>query len=552
MPKLDERLKELITQPVAYEKRKLRKEKVTMRYAAYMRISSEEQVGNYSIDAQQRAIRAWVQAQGGQLVKEYVDEAKSARTTERPAFQQMRQDARNRKFDALVVHKFDRFARNRTDALAIKSLLRYDYGIKVFSVCEPSEDSDGPIGALIEGIMECVAEWYSRNLGTEISKGKREKGAQGLHNNNAPFGYKRDGKYLVPNPKELPGLRMVFETYATGKYSYTDLARLLNEHGYKSTSGRPFSKEAVRGILRNKIYIGKVKHQETRYNSQGHRIFSATIQWFDGQHEPLIEVELFERCQSIRGERVHNHQPRPKYNPYLLRGLVYCYHCCAHQPENADFRSWGKMYVQRQGNHNYLYYRCSTRNAGFACHQQGVKARTIDQQVVPILAALKPPENWRKQITKTIGEILGEQSIEQRLAEIRATIERMDFRWDNGFITEKTDYLEKRLRLQQELEQLTPMHEDLETAVDLLERFSERYAACNGDVELQHQLLKLIVERVYVQGERVVALTLKSDFHVVLGHNKNEPTFVEVDPFLGHYTHMDAEGFEPSTSTVRL
>jgi DNA invertase Pin-like site-specific DNA recombinase len=76
----------------------------------------------------------------------------------------MRQDGRKGKFDALVVHKFDRFARNRTDALAIKSLLRYDYNIKVFSVTEPSEDSDGPIGALIEGTMESVAEWYSKNL----------------------------------------------------------------------------------------------------------------------------------------------------------------------------------------------------------------------------------------------------------------------------------------------------------------------------------------------------------------------------------------------------
>lgn len=87
-----------------------------MRYAAYVRISSEEQVGNYSLKAQKRAITAWVQAQGGTLVKTYTDEALSGRTTNRSSFQQMRKDARAGKFDALVVHKFDRFARNRTDA----------------------------------------------------------------------------------------------------------------------------------------------------------------------------------------------------------------------------------------------------------------------------------------------------------------------------------------------------------------------------------------------------------------------------------------------------
>jgi DNA invertase Pin-like site-specific DNA recombinase len=95
----------------------------------------------------------------------------------------MRLDARSGKFDALVVHRFDRFARNRSDSLAIKSLLRYDYGIKVLSVTEPSEDSDGAIGALIEGIMESVADWYSRNLSNETTKGKRERALQGYHNN---------------------------------------------------------------------------------------------------------------------------------------------------------------------------------------------------------------------------------------------------------------------------------------------------------------------------------------------------------------------------------
>ncbi len=163
-----------------------------MRYAAYIRISSEDQVGNFSMDAQERDIQTWVTGQGGLLVNIYKDEAKSARTADRPAFQQMRKDARQGKFDALVVHKFDRFARNRTDALAIKSLLRYDYGVKVFSVTEPSEDSDGPMGALIEGIMESVADWYSKNLASEVAKGKKERTQQGYHNNIAPFGYRKN------------------------------------------------------------------------------------------------------------------------------------------------------------------------------------------------------------------------------------------------------------------------------------------------------------------------------------------------------------------------
>ena len=202
-----------------------------MRYAAYIRVSDEEQVNGYSLDAQQRIIREWVQGKGGTVVKVYADEGESAVTANRTKFQQMRIDARKSKFDAIIVHKFDRFARNRYDALAIKSLFRYDYKIKVFSCTEPSEDSDGVIGALIEGIMECVADWYSRNLANEVKKGKKERSLQGLHNNQAPFGYdKDDQKVLVRNGHEFTGLMLAFSSYATGNVSDAEVASLRNNH----------------------------------------------------------------------------------------------------------------------------------------------------------------------------------------------------------------------------------------------------------------------------------------------------------------------------------
>ena len=144
--------------------------------------------------------------------------------------------------------------------MAIKSLLRYDYEIKVFSVSEPSEDSDGPMGALIEGIMESVADWYSKNLATEVAKGKKERTLQGLHNNSAPFGMKKnESKVLVPDEIEFPGLKLAFELYASDEYSDTDIALILNQHGFRTNRGRLFSKDTVRAILQNPIYLGKVR-----------------------------------------------------------------------------------------------------------------------------------------------------------------------------------------------------------------------------------------------------------------------------------------------------
>jgi DNA invertase Pin-like site-specific DNA recombinase len=537
-PTLDERLKEIVSNPTHRKKRHEKRKQIMMRYAAYLRISSEEQIGNYSIEAQRRAIQTWIQAQGGQLVNIYIDEGHSGRTSERPAFVQMRQDARKAKFDALVVHKFDRFARNRTDALAIKSLLRYDYNIKVFSVTEPSEDSDGPIGALIEGIMESVAEWYSKNLAAEVSKGRREKSQQGYHNNQPPFGLMREGKNLVPNPKELPGLILAFEAYATGRYGYAGVAKLLNERGYHSKSGRRFSKDTVREILRNEIYLGKVRYQETKHNAAGKRTFTEPIKWFDGQHESVISKELFEKCQQVRAERDKHKQAPASFRPYLLRGMVYCQHCCANPHADADFPSWGKMYAQN--NHGIYYYRCGAKYAGLDCPQLAARQDSIDAQVLAVLSTLKPPADWHARILQTVSDILGEQSLAQRLAEIHATIERMDFRWDSGFITDKADYLEKRLRLQQELEKLTPVREELDVAVDLLGNFAEYFKRCGDDVARQHDLLRLIVERVYVDNSQVVAMTLKADYHVVLGDHGTGAHDVEIDPHISEWALRDS------------
>ena len=79
----------------------------------------------------------------------------------------------------------------------------------------------------------------------------------------------------------------------------------------------------------------------------------------------------------------------------------------------------------------------------------------IDEQVIQILKNLKPPKNWRKGLTKAMSEILGERNLEGRIEEIKNIIQRMDTRWDHGFFTSEDDYVQQRIRLQMELEQLT-------------------------------------------------------------------------------------------------
>ena len=127
-------------------------------------------------------------------------------------------------------------------------------------------------------------------------------------------------------------------------------------------------------------------------------------------------------------------------------------------------------------------------------------AEIIDDQVIAILKSLRP----------------------QRTGE-----------WDHGFFTDKDEYIQQRLQLQQELEKLTPIpDDDLTQAANLLEAFGAHWERLEGRPEAQRDMVKLIVQRVYIDGQDVVAMTLSSNYHLVLGHNANGPTDFSVDPFV--------------------
>lgn len=104
-----------------------------MRVVLYARVSSERQAEkDSSIVAQLKALRKYALERGWEVYKEFVDEAESARSANRPAFKDMIALAKQRYkfFDAILFWKLSRFARNREDSIIYKSLLR-KYGISV-------------------------------------------------------------------------------------------------------------------------------------------------------------------------------------------------------------------------------------------------------------------------------------------------------------------------------------------------------------------------------------------------------------------------------------
>lgn len=137
--------------------RNLRNNGITPKAVAYARYSSDNQ-NDASIDAQLRAIHDYANQNSISIIGEYIDKAKSATTAEREQFQKMINDAKNKKFNFVIVHKLDRFARNSKDG----TLYQIELGkrnVALLSVIE-NYDPDTTEGAFLKNIMEGMAEFF--------------------------------------------------------------------------------------------------------------------------------------------------------------------------------------------------------------------------------------------------------------------------------------------------------------------------------------------------------------------------------------------------------
>lgn len=201
-------------------------EKPLIDAAAYARFSSNHQ-RDESIDAQLRAIRDYAKNKGIRIVAEYVDKAFSARSDQRPDFQRMIKDAKEQRFQAVIVHKLDRFSRDRYDSAFYKHELK-KCGVKLYSVVENINDE--PESVIMESVLEGMAEYYSKNLGRETMKGLKENAYNGKHTGGlAPLGYRVDPvtKRVEIDPNEAGAVRMIFEMAASGAH-YPEIVDKLN------------------------------------------------------------------------------------------------------------------------------------------------------------------------------------------------------------------------------------------------------------------------------------------------------------------------------------
>jgi len=303
--------------------------------AIYARVSSDRQDVDLSISAQLKALRDYAVRNEQMVVKEYVDEAESGRSIDRPGFKEMIATARQKppSFTAILVWKLSRFARNREDSIIYKSLLRKQ-GVQVLSINEPVEDT--PSGRLLEGIIEVIDEFYSANLSQDVTRGMRETASRGFYPGGAPpYGYRRvkvqDGVVqrvkLEPDPVTAPIVERIFRECLSGS-GLLEITKGLNHDGLKTRKHYEWCKTTVHKILKNEAYTGVLLWgQESTNGHNGNRLPHIRV---EGAWPAIIDRETFEKVEAKLGTRAPKiTHPRVVHSEYILSGLVKCKTCNA-------------------------------------------------------------------------------------------------------------------------------------------------------------------------------------------------------------------------------
>ena len=317
-----------------------------MRVAIYARVSSEKQVEkDLSIPAQLKSLKKYAADRGWEVVREYIDEAESARTANRPQFKGMVAEAKRKgkPFDTILVWKLSRFARNREDSILYKSLLR-KHGVQVLSINEPIDDSAA--GKLLEGMIEVIDEFYSSNLAEDVLRGMAENASKGFYSGgNPPFGYKcikvvvgnTEKSRLEINDIEASVINRITQL-ALENSGCKEIAKTINKEGSRTRNGRHWSKTMINKLLQREVYTGCA----VWHNKKGEPIRCPDV------YPSLINRSDFTRIQELivqrRSSTVH---PRAVYSQYLLSTILRC-GGCGSQMIGCSAKS-GKFH----------YYRCN-------------------------------------------------------------------------------------------------------------------------------------------------------------------------------------------------
>ena len=399
--------------------------------AVYARFSSDNQ-REESIDAQLRACEEYAKRNGLIIVKTYIDRAKSGTSDKRPEFQQMIEDSGKKLFNAIIVHKLDRFSRDKYDSALYKRRLKKNK-VTLISVLERLDGS--PESVIMESMLEGMAQYYSQNLAREVMKGMRETAYQCRHTGGTPpLGYNVDPatkKYVVNEP-EAETVRLIFEMYLSGM-GYGRIVDELNLRGMRTKGGKAFGKGSLHDILRNEKYSGvyifnrsETKDCDGKRNNHSSKADESQIR-IPGGIPAIVDEETFRKAQAKMKSNQRQSGTYKAKQLYLLAGLVICGECLLR--EEKETLMMGNAKHAGSGKNLHVTYRCGERHRTHTCDNKEIRREYIEDFVLTKLERWVFNERAIPKLAKKLNEhqqksIAGRELENEPLALELAEVER--------------------------------------------------------------------------------------------------------------------------------
>src|SRR3990167_3763770 len=336
----------------------------------YLRVSSEEQIENYSLSNQEEYCRKEAERKGLNILEIFREEGKSAKDTNRPELINLLAFCRKNKNNVhtLLVYRLDRLSRQTSDYLAIRKNL-FENGISIISASEPAGDK--PTDKFVETLLAATAQLDNDIRGERSKQGLYQRFKDGWPLGKATLGYKnieRGGKQIViPHEEDFEKMGKCWELMATGTKTLRQITKIMNDMGLRTYwNGKKFKIriQSSSRIFRDSVYAGLLKYNKY----PGEEV--------TGKYKPMVSEKTFYKVQSILDSRrtVPSGKQRIVDNEdFPIKNLIKC--SCG----SGFTGGWCKGRSK-----HYAYYWCSV------CHKPNVSVEKMDGMLKENLSYVQP------------------------------------------------------------------------------------------------------------------------------------------------------------------
>ena len=289
-----------------------------LRVALYLRVSTQEQAKEgYSIGEQESRLKKYCEAMEWDIFKIYVDPGYSGGDTNRPGLQDMTKDVEDGLIDKVVVYKLDRLSRSQLDTLYLIEKVFLANDTDFVSMSE-NFDTSTPFGRAMIGILAVFAQLEREQIKERMGMGKEARAKEGKWHGGStePIGYNYDPKTEELNVNEFEALQIqeLYQLFLQG-VNLREIERRFKIKGYHHKHGATWDPKTMRRVMRNKLNIGYIKHND---------------EWYPGEHTAIIDEDTFNKAVKLLDERAEAFKLtgiKPGVQTTYLGGLLYCKHC---------------------------------------------------------------------------------------------------------------------------------------------------------------------------------------------------------------------------------